>query len=138
VVNTQKDSLRGNTALQEPKRFKTITIEADSVSDPQQKILATIDQHDIEGCVVRIVYCVKPEQLNLINEYRIREKLSKTAFCSITPVVIQKPCKDSLSAIDATYYRSPVKALEKYLDQRPELNKQSLMAKAKLLAEELV
>ncbi len=138
MVNTQKDSLRGNTVLSQPNRFKTIMVDATGVADPQQKILSTIEQYDIEGCVVKIVYKIKPEQADIINELKIREKLHKTAFRSITPVVVQNPSGTSLPEVDATYYKSPLEALEKYLDQRPELNKQSLLAKADLLLGELV
>lgn len=138
MVTTRQDSLRGNTALQRPNKFKTIAIDAVNVQNPQQKILAAISQHDVTNCVVKIIYSIKPQDLDSINESVIREKLSQTLFCSITPVVVHNPYRTNLPELDATYFKSPLNALEKYLTQRPDLNSESLLAKAKLLMSELV
>lgn len=137
MVNTKKDSFRGNTISLQPSRFKTIAIDVVNDLDPQQKILSTIENQDIENCVVKIIYSIKPEQLYSINTSKIKEQLSKTSFCSITSVVVQNPSKTNLSEVDAALYKSPLKALEKYLDHKSDLNKPELLKKAQLLIEEL-
>lgn len=136
MVNTKKSNFRDNTAQLKPQSFKTIAIDAVNDPDPQQKIMHTIEQHDTDNCVVKVIYSINPENSTLINKEKIREKLSKTTFCSITSVLVQNPSRTNLPEIDATYHKSPLKALGKYLEQRPDLDKESLLTKAKLLLEE--
>jgi DNA repair protein SbcD/Mre11 len=137
VASTNKDNWKGNAVLLKPSKFRTVVIDAVNDPDPQQKILSTIDTHDLDDCVVKIVYSVKPQNIDSINIDKIKEKLTNTSFYSITPVVVQNSARTSLPEIDATYYNSPLKALEKYLNQRSDLNKQSLLEKAQLLMQEL-
>lgn len=137
MVNINKDSFRGNAVLFKPSRFKTVVIDVTNDNDPQHKIISTIENQDLEDCVVKIIYSVKPEQVDFINVGKIREKLTKTSFSSITSVVVQSPSRITTRGLDATLYKSPLKALEKYLDQKPDLDKKELMRKASLLSEEL-
>ena len=132
-----KDRIKGNTVLFKPSKFKTIVIDAVNEADPQQKILSTIDNHEIDDCIVKIIYSVKPEQVYSVNASQIKKKLTRTQFSSITPVVVQNPSRTVLPELDACLYNSPLKALDKYLELKPELDKPELMRKAQLLIKEL-
>lgn len=132
----QNNKFKTNTVFP-ASQFKTIAIDAVNELDPQQKILDTLDSHDIDNCVVKIVYSVRPEQVYSVNISTIRERLTTTSFCSITPVVVQSPTGTTLPELDATLHDSPLKALDKYLELKPELDKPELMKKAKMLLEEL-
>ena len=137
MASIKKENWRGDQALLKPSKFKTVVIDAVNDPDPQHKILTSIEQQDLEGYVVKIVYSVKPQNVDVINIEKIKEKLHGTSFYSITPVVVQNAARTSLPEVDATYYNTPMQALDKYLNQRSDLNKQSLINKAKLLMEEL-
>ncbi len=137
VVSIRKDNLKSNNVALKPSTFQTIAIDAVNDPDPQQKILSTIETHNTDNCVVKIVYSVRPEQVYSINVGKIKEKLRKTSFCSVTPVVVQSPSRTNLTGLDATFHKSPLKALDKYLDLKPELDKPELMRKAQLLIDEL-
>ncbi|MGD9579832.1 MAG: hypothetical protein AB7V50_00525 [Vampirovibrionia bacterium] len=132
-----KDRIKGNTVLFKPSKFKTIVIDAVNEADPQQKILSTIENHEIDNCIVKIIYSVKPEQVYSVNINQIKKRLSHTQFCSITPVVVQNPSGSNLPELDASLYNSPLRALDKYLELKPELNKSELMRKAQMLIDEL-
>jgi DNA repair protein SbcD/Mre11 len=137
VSTTKKDSYKSGRVLLEPNRFKTIAIDAVNDPNPEQKILSSLNGQDLTNCVVKVIYSVKPDQLELVNNETIKEKLATTSFCSITPVVVQNPSRTILPELDATYHDAPLKALEKYLDLKPNLNKPALLSKAQLLMEEL-
>lgn len=137
MVSINKDSFRGNAVLLKPSRFRTVAIDVTNDADPQQKIISTIENQDLNDCVVKIIYSVKPEQVDFINTGKIREKLSMTSFCSITSVLVQNPSRAHLTGVDATLYKSPLRALDKFLNQRPDLDKPELLRKARLLTEEL-
>ncbi|MEW5822411.1 MAG: hypothetical protein AB1782_19615 [Cyanobacteriota bacterium] len=137
MASFHKDRFKGNTVLFKPSKFKTIVIDAVNDSDPQQKIISTIENHEIEDCVIKIIYSVSPEQVHSINVGKLKEKLTRTSFCSITPVVVQNPSRTNLPELNATFYKSPLKALDKYLELKPDLDKPELMKKAQLLLEEL-
>ena len=137
MVSIRKDNLQSNSAALKPSKFQTIIIDAVNDPDPQHKILSTLDNHNTDNCVVKVVYSVKPEQVYSINVGKIKEKLRKTSFCSVTPVVVQNPSRTNITNIDATYHKSPLKALDKYLDLKPELDKPELMRKAQMLIDEL-
>ena len=137
MASIQKNKFKGNTVLFKPSKFKTIVIDAVNDSDPQQKILSTIENHETDNCVVKVIYSISSEQVHSINAGKIREKLSNTSFCSLTPVVVQRPSRANLPELDATFYKSPLKALDKYLEFRPDLDKLELMRKAQLLLNEL-
>jgi len=49
VATVRQDNFKGNTVLLKPSKFKTIVIDAVNETDPQQKILSTIANYDIEG-----------------------------------------------------------------------------------------
>lgn len=132
----QNDRIKTKTVFP-ASQFKTIAIDAVNEFDPQQKILDTIESHDIDNCVVKIVYSVRPEQVYSVNVSKIRERLTTTSFCSITPVVVHGPTRTTLPELNATLHDSPLKALDKYLELKPELDKPELMRKAKMLLEEL-
>lgn len=137
MVTIRQDDFKGNTVLLKPSKFKTIIIDAVNETDPQQKILSTIANSDIEGYVVKIVYSISPDQVPIVNITKIKEKLAKTSFYRVTPVVVQCPSKTSFPEIDSKHYNSPLKALEKYLNTKPELDKASLLSKASMLLEEI-
>lgn len=137
MATVRQDNFKGNTVLLKPSKFKTIVIDAVNETDPQQKILSTIANYDIEGCVVKIIYSISSDQVPIVSIPRIKERLAKTSFSRVTPVVVQNPSKTSLPEIDSKYYNTPLKALEKYLNTRPELDKESLLLKASSLLEGL-
>lgn len=137
MASINKDTFKGNTVLFKPSKFKTIVIDAVNETDPQQKIISTLENQDLSDCVVKVIYSVCPEQVLSINAGKIKEKLSRTSFCSITPVVVQSPSRTTLPELNATFYKSPLKALDKYLELKPELDKPELMRKAQLLINEL-
>lgn len=135
MVSTQR--FKSNSISSKPSRFKTIAIDAVNDPNPEKKILSILDTQEYNNCVVKVIYSVKPEQLNLVNQEKIKEKLATTSFCSITPVVVQNQSRSLLPELDATLYKSPLKALERYLDLKPGLDKTELLNKAQLLMEEM-
>ena len=56
----------------------------------------------------------------------------------LTAVVVKDRSPTNFPEIDASYFNSPISALEKYLDKRPELDKGSMLEKARLLLEESI
>ena len=58
MINTKGNSVKGNTALNKPSKFKTIVIDAVNDANPQEKIINTIATHEIEDCVVKVIYSI--------------------------------------------------------------------------------
>ncbi len=85
----------------------------------QEEILRAIARTDIEAAIVRLIYRVRPNQLDQLDEAGIHAALKPAFNYTITPEVIS-PLRTRLPGLDPSQVE-PLQALEHYLQTREDL-----------------
>ncbi len=115
--------------------FLTIEIDISQQEDPLEFILAAINQEEIEDKVVRFIYKLRSEQLELINTSAIDRALKTAHSHSIRPELVSQLARPRLPELGVGNTLDPLQALNTYLDNREDLKdlKKDLIAAAKTL-----
>ncbi|MEN9224946.1 MAG: exonuclease subunit SbcD [Thermostichus sp. HHBFW_bins_43] len=118
------------------------TIRLDLSADPpgnrdiQAKILAAIAKAPVQGSILRLIYRLRPDQLELIDERALHNALAPAFSYTIAPEVIS-PHRTRLPGLDPNQLE-PLTTLEQYLASRSDLAplRSDLLAAARQLLEE--
>ncbi|MEN9221123.1 MAG: exonuclease subunit SbcD [Thermostichus sp. BF3_bins_97] len=118
------------------------TIRLDLSADPpgnrdiQAKILAAIAKAPVTGSILRLIYRLRPDQLELIDERALHNALAPAFSYTIAPEVIG-PNRTRLPGLDPNQLE-PLTTLEQYLASRNDLAplRSDLLAAARQLLEE--
>ncbi|GAB1541593.1 exonuclease subunit SbcD [Scytonema sp. NUACC21] len=101
--------------------FRTIEVDVSKVEDPQEAILKAIAKHDIQNAVVRLIYKLRSEQLDLIDTTSLHKALSPAHTHSIQPELISQLARPRIPELSASNTIDPIDALKTYLDNRNDL-----------------
>lgn len=115
--------------------FCTIEIDVSNQEDPQGAILQAIAKQDIEAAVIRLIYKLRSEQLELINTSAINHALKAAHSYSIRPELVSQLARPRLPELGVGNTLDPLSALETYLDNRDDLQdlRSDLLAAAEAL-----
>lgn len=58
------------------RTFRTIEVDVSKIEDPQAAIIKAIGKHDIQDAVIRLIYKLRSEQLDLIDNSELHSALS--------------------------------------------------------------
>ncbi|WP_036476996.1 exonuclease subunit SbcD [Myxosarcina sp. GI1] len=101
--------------------FCTVEVDLSQSEDPQAAILAAIAKQPIEEAVVRLIYKLRSEQLELINIAAINHALKTAHSYSIQPQLVSQLARPRLPELGAGNTLDPIEALKTYLDNRDDL-----------------
>ena len=115
--------------------FITIEIDVVQQEDPLEAILQAIARQDIEDKVVRLIYKLRSEQLDLINTSAIDRALQTSHSHSIRPELVSQLARPRLPELGVGNTLNPIEALTTYLDNREDLQdiRQDLLEAAETL-----
>jgi DNA repair protein SbcD/Mre11 len=103
------------------RNFCTIKVDVSEQNDPQQVIIDTIGKHEIKDAVVRLIYKLRSEQLELIS-YLDLDKALKTAHSyTIRPELVSQLARPRLPELGVENTLDPLQALQAYLNNREDL-----------------
>ncbi len=120
------------------RTFHTIRLDL-SAEPPQQvqaKLLAAIAKAPVAGSILRLIYRLRPDQLDCVDERALHNALAPAFSYTIAPEVIG-PGRIRLPGLDPSRLE-PLTALEQYLADRSDLaplHNELLAAARQLLAE---
>jgi DNA repair protein SbcD/Mre11 len=121
--------------------FITIEIDISQAEDPLKAVLEAIAQHDISEKVVRLIYKLRSEQLDIINTSALDRALQSAHSHSIRPELISQLARPRLPELGVGNTLNPLEALTTYLNNREDLKdiqKELLEAAENLLNETVV
>jgi exonuclease SbcD len=121
------------------RTFRTIEVDISKAEDPQGAIMKAIAKHNIQDAVVRLIYKLRSEQLDLIESSLLHEALSTAHTYSIQPELISQLARPRVPELSASNSIDPMAALKTYLDNREDLKDiatSMLEAAHKLLADD--
>jgi exonuclease SbcD len=122
------------------RTFRTIEVDVASATDPQAALLKAIEKKDIQDAVVRLIYKLRSEQLDQIDNGLLHRALSKAHSYTIQPELVSQLARPRLPELGASNSIDPIEALKTYLDNREDLKDIAapmLEAAQKLLAAEM-
>ena len=101
--------------------FLTIKVDLITAEMPQHKLLEAMAQADIQDAVVRLMYSVRPDQIDELDNAALYEALSAAHTYTIHPQIVAQPLRSRLPELTPGDSLDPMAALQSYLKNRPEL-----------------
>lgn len=101
--------------------FRTIELDVSNSVDPQAMILKAIAKHNLHEAVVRLIYKLRSEQLDLIENAALHEALSTAHTYTIQPELISQLARPRIPELSASSSIDPMEALKTYLNNREDL-----------------
>jgi exonuclease SbcD len=122
------------------RTFRTIEVDISKADDPQAALMKAIAKHDIQDNVVRLIYKLRSEQLDLIDNASLHTVLSAAHTYTIQPELLSQLARPRIPELSASSSIDPMEALKTYLNSREDLKDiaaSMLEAAQKLLADDV-
>jgi exonuclease SbcD len=103
------------------RTFRTIEVDLSKSDDPQGVLLKAIAKYNLEETVVRLIYKLRSEQLDLIENSTIHKALSTAHTYTIQPELVSQLAKPRIPELNASSSIDPMEALKTYLNNRDDL-----------------
>jgi DNA repair protein SbcD/Mre11 len=112
------------------REFRTIKIDVSESEQPQLDIEKAIAKVEIKDVVVRLIYQLSPDRVELVNTAALHEALSSAHHYTIQAELISQLSRPRLPELGCSV-GDPMVALSTYLENRPDLES---IAKAMIAA----
>lgn len=104
------------------RAFRTLTVDLSEVTtDPQEVLLQAIAPEVIQGAIARLIYRLRPDQLDQIDSGAIHQALSQAHSYTIHPELVSQLARPRLPELGVGSSMDPLAALETYLANREDL-----------------
>ncbi|MBW4675297.1 MAG: exonuclease SbcCD subunit D [Desmonostoc geniculatum HA4340-LM1] len=120
--------------------FCTIEVDVSKAEDPQALLMKAIAKYDIEDAVVRLIYKLRSEQMDLIDSSSIHTALNLAHTYTIQAELVSQLARPRIPELTASSSIDPMEALKTYLNNREDLKDiaaSMLEAAQKLLADDV-
>ncbi|MEH1798657.1 MAG: exonuclease SbcCD subunit D [Nostoc sp.] len=122
------------------RTFQTIEVDISKADDPQAVLMKAIAKYDIQDAVVRLIYKLRSEQMDLIDSSSLHTALSPAHTYTIQAELVSQLARPRIPELSASSSIDPMEALKTYLNNREDLKDiaTSMMdAAQKLLADDV-
>jgi len=103
------------------RTFRTIEVDISKAEDPQAAITKAIAKHDIQDAVVRLIYKLRSEQLDVIDNATLHTALKSAHTYTIQPELLSQLARPRVPELSASNSIDPMEALKTYLNNREDL-----------------
>jgi exonuclease SbcD len=103
------------------RSFFTIEVNITEAEDPQGEILKAIAAKNLKDAVIRLIYQLRSEQIELINQPEINEALKLAHSYTIRPELVSQLARPRLPELGLGQSLDPMTALKTYLDNRQDI-----------------
>ena len=121
IVKVEKGRANWQFCPLSVRAFRTIKIDVSQQDDPHQAILDAIASHEIEDVVVRLIYKLRSEQLDLVEAASIHQALSSAHSHTIRAELFSQLTRPRLPEFNAGATLDPIEALSAYLTTKDDL-----------------
>jgi exonuclease SbcD len=101
--------------------FRSIEVDVSEAENPQKELLKALKKYDIQEAVIRLVYKIRSEQLELINTNQLDEALKPAHSYSIRAELISQLTRPRLPELGVGNQLDPMEALKAYIDNKKDL-----------------
>ena len=103
------------------RSFCTINVDIANAADPQAVLLKAIEKKNIQDAVVRLIYKLRSDQIDLIDSATIHQALSPAHNYTIQPELVSQLARPRVPELGTSNSIDPLEALKTYLDNRSDL-----------------
>ncbi|NCR52623.1 MAG: exonuclease subunit SbcD [Microcystis aeruginosa L211-07] len=103
------------------RTFRSIEVDVSEAENPQKELLKALKKHDIQEAVIRLVYKIRSEQLELINTNQLDEALKTAHSYSIRAELVSQLNRPRLPELGVGNQLDPIEALKAYIDNKEDL-----------------
>lgn len=103
------------------RSFCTIEVDLTESEEPHTDLLAAIEKQAIEDAVVRVIYQVRPEQVDVIDDVDLHTVLSIAHTYTIQAELVSQMSRSRLPELGVGSAIEPLDALRAYLANREDL-----------------
>lgn len=103
------------------RTFRSIEVDVSEAENPQKELLKALKKYDIQEAVIRLVYKIRSEQLELINTNQLDEALKPAHSYSIRAELISQLTRPRLPELGVGNQLDPMEALKAYIDNKTDL-----------------
>ncbi len=121
----------------DPRPFVTVDLDLVGKENPTELICQKLEKAVQQGCVLRVRYRVNQEQLDQIDEVRIRSYAKMAMTAKIQPEIVPSQSRSRLPQLNESIIASPMVALSTYLEELAPNRKDVLMEKARNVMDEI-
>ena len=121
MVEVESGSAKWEFCPLSVRAFRTIEVDVSKAEDPIAAIAKVVAKNNIEDAVVRLVYKLRSEQLDLIDNTSLQEILSPAHTYTIHPELVSQLARPRLPELSASSSIDPMEALKTYLNNREDL-----------------
>ncbi|MBD2521994.1 exonuclease subunit SbcD [Nostoc sp. FACHB-133] len=122
------------------RTFRTIEVDVSKADEPQAVLMKAIAKYDIQDAVVRLIYKLRSEQMDLIDSSSLNTALSPAHTYTIQAELVSQLARPRIPELSASSSIDPMEALKTYLNNREDLKDiatSMLDAAQKLLADDV-
>ncbi|MBD2533873.1 exonuclease SbcCD subunit D [Nostoc flagelliforme FACHB-838] len=122
------------------RTFRTIEVDISKADDPQAMLMKAIAKYDIQDAVVRLIYKLRSEQMDLIDSSSLHTALSPAHTYTIQAELVSQLARPRIPELSASSSIDPMEALKTYLNNREDLKDIAISmmdAAQKLLADDV-
>lgn len=101
--------------------FRTIEVDLSKHDDPQAALLTGIAKYDIQDNVVRLIYKLRSDQLDLIDNSSLHNALKSAHTYTIQAELVSQLAKPRIPELSTSSSIDPMSALKTYLNNREDL-----------------
>jgi exonuclease SbcD len=115
-------------------------VDVSKADEPQAVLMKAIAKYNIEDAVVRLIYKLRSEQMDLIDSSSLHTALSPAHTYTIQAELVSQLARPRIPELTASSSIDPMEALKTYLNNREDLKDiatSMLDAAQKLLADDV-
>ncbi|MEZ2319390.1 MAG: exonuclease subunit SbcD [Microcoleus sp.] len=121
LVNLEKGKAEWEFCTLPARKFQTIKANVAESENPQTELVKAIGKKEISDAVVRLIYQLRSEQLDLIDNAELHALLGAAHSYTIQPELISQLARPRLPELNANNSIDPLDALKTYLASREDL-----------------
>jgi exonuclease SbcD len=121
----------------QPRPFITVEVDVSKSDQPAEDLAKQIARQVVDGCVLRVIYKARKEQIELIDEQALKQASAAALSATFRAEVVGVQRDFRLPQITESSIATPLTALDVYLENMAPDRKEQLMEKAKHLAAKL-
>ena len=121
LVNLERGKAEWEFCALPVRVFQTIKVNVAESENPQTELVKAIGKKEIADAVVRLIYQLRSEQLDLIDNAELHALLSEAHSYTIQPELVSQLARPRLPELNANNSIEPLDALKTYLASREDL-----------------
>lgn len=122
LVNLQQGQTQFEFCPLPARPFCTVEVDLAEVTvDPQTVLLAAIAKAEITNAITRLIYRLRPDQLEQVDNNLLHQALSAAHSYTIQPELVSQLARPRLPELGVGNSIEPIAALETYLNSREDL-----------------